>query len=204
MKRPLLLIAAITAVALAAVIGFSLRGVGDRASQAQGASVGGPFHLVDQQGRAQDESLLKGKWSAVFFGFTFCPEACPTTLLALGQAQDLLGPRARNLQVVFISVDPERDTPKAVQAYLANPAFPKGAIGLTGSEAQVEAVARAYHVFYQKAGEGRDYTVNHTTFTYLMNPKGEFACVLPYALPPEQLADRVRKAMRAGRDAQTC
>ena len=203
--RPLLIIAAIAAVALAAMLGFSLWNAGQRAPQHSGtAAVGGPFHLVDQQGRPRDETLLKGKWSAVFFGFTYCPEACPTTLLALGQAQDRLGPKGKDLQAVFISVDPERDTPQVVRAYLDNPAFPKDAIGLTGAPAEIDKVTKAYHVFFQKDGEGRDYNVNHSTLTYLMNPKGQFACVLPYGLTPEQLADRIGRAMRAGRDIQTC
>lgn len=202
MKRPLLLIAALAALALAAIIGFSVRGGG--APQSNAADVGGPFKLVDQNGKPRDESLLKGKWSAVFFGFTFCPEACPTTLLALGQAQDLLGPRGKDLQTVFISVDPARDTPQAMRAYLDNPSFPKGSIGLTGTADQVAVAVRGYHVYEQKVGEGPDYTVDHSTFTYLMNPKGHFACVLPYKLTPEQLAERIGKAMRAGDDARNC
>jgi protein SCO1/2 len=204
-KRPLLIIAAIAAIALAAMLGISLYNAGERAPQQSGvADVGGPFRLVDQQGKPRDETLLKGKWSAVFFGFTYCPEACPTTLLALGQAQDRLGPKGKDLQTVFISVDPERDTPEVVRAYLDNSAFPKNAVGLTGAPGEIDKVTKAYHVFFQKDGEGRDYNVNHSTMTYLMNPEGQFACVLPYGLTPEQLADRIGKAMRAGRGAQTC
>jgi protein SCO1/2 len=201
-KRPLLIIAALTAVALAAIIAFTVRGGGE--PQTSAAAVGGPFKLIDQEGRLRDESLLKGKWSAVFFGFTFCPEACPTTLLALGQAQDLLGPRGKNLQTVFISVDPARDTPQVMRAYLDNPSFPKNAVGLTGTADEVAVAVRAYHVYEQKVGEGPDYTVDHSTFTYLMNPKGRFACVLPYKLTPEQLAEHIGKAMRAGDDARNC
>jgi protein SCO1/2 len=201
-KQPILFIAALAALALAAIIGFTVwRGV---EPQDSGPGVGGPFKLVDQDGRPRDETLLKGKWSAVFFGFTFCPEACPTTLLALGQAQDLLGPRGKDLQTVFISVDPARDTPQAMRAYLDNPSFPKNAVGLTGSADQVAVAVRGYHVYEQKVGEGPDYTVDHSTFTYLMNPKGRFACVLPYKLTPEQLAERIGKAMRAGDDARNC
>jgi protein SCO1/2 len=200
-KRPILL----TFVAVALGASVALSGCSRSESTQTGqAAVGGPFQLVDQNGKPRDETVLKGKWSAVFFGFTFCPEACPTTLLALGQAQDLLGPRGESLQAVFISVDPERDTPQAVRAYLDNPVFPKGAIGLTGKAPQVDAAARAYHAFYQKDGDGPDYTVNHSTLTYLMNPKGRFACVLPYGLTPEQLADRIGKAMRSGPDARNC
>jgi protein SCO1/2 len=203
MRAPLI-VAAAAAVLLAGLAGYALLGRGDHRPAAPAAAVGGPFHLVDQNGRAVDEGVLKGKWSAVFFGFTYCPEACPTTLLALGQAQDLMGPKARDFQTVFISVDPGRDTPAVMKAYLANPAFPKAALGLTGTPAQVDAVAREYHVFYEKAGEGADYTVNHSTMTYLMNPQGQFACVLPYGLTPDQAAERIGRAMRAGRDATAC
>jgi protein SCO1/2 len=201
--RTPLIVAAAVAVLLAGFVGFALR-PGAHRTAASAVAVGGPFHLVDQDGRPVDDGVLKGKWSAVFFGFTYCPEACPTTLLALGQAQELMGPKARDFQTVFISVDPARDTPAALKAYLANPAFPKGALGLTGTAAQVDAAARGYHIFYEKAGEGSDYTVNHSTMTYLMNPRGQFACVLPYGLTPEQAAERIGKAMRAGRDARNC
>lgn len=170
----------------------------------QTAAVGGPFHLVDQKGRPVDESILKGKWSAVFFGFTYCPEACPTTLFALAQAQDRLGPKAKDLQPVFISVDPARDTPAQMANYLSNDAFPKGTIGLTGSAEQVGAAAKAYKVYFQKTGEGEDYLVDHSTITYLMSPKGRFVCVIPYGLTPEQMADRIGKAMREGPNAQGC
>jgi protein SCO1/2 len=166
--------------------------------------LGGAFHLVDQAGRPADERRLEGKWTAVFFGYTQCPDACPTTLFALGQAEKLLGPKAADFQTVFISVDPARDTPARLAAYLSNEAFPHRSIGLTGTEAQTAAAARAYKVYYQKAGEGADYTVNHSTFTYLMNPKGRFVCVIPYNAPPQDIVAKVQKAMAAGDDAQSC
>lgn len=162
------------------------------------AAVGGPFSMVDQDGRAVDETVLKGKWSAVFFGFTYCPDVCPTTLQTLTAAEDLLGPKARDLQVVFVTVDPERDTPAQLKAYLSADSFPKGTLGLTGSPEQVAAIAKAYHVFYEKAGEGDDYLVNHSTPTYLMDPKGNFNRVIPYNLPPDEVARQISDAMRAG------
>src|SRR5471032_1924449 len=112
-------------------------------------AIGGPFHLVDQNGRPRDQSMLKGKWSAVFFGYTFCPDVCPTTLQALADAETRLGPGAARLQVVFVTVDPARDTPGQLKAYLSSSAFPKGAVGLTGAPAEVAAAAKAYKVFYQ-------------------------------------------------------
>ena len=162
-----------------------------------GVSIGGPFQLLDQDGRPQDQSILKGKWSAVFFGYTFCPDVCPTTLQTLAEAQDRLGPKAARFQVVFISVDPQRDTPRQLKTYLSSQAFPKGAVGLTGSQAQVAAVAKAYHAFYQKQGTGPDYEVQHGSAVYLMNPKGRFSGrVLAFGLTPDEMARQVSDAMR--------
>ncbi len=158
--------------------------------------IGGPFRLIDQHGRAQDQSLLKGKWTAVFFGYTFCPDVCPTTLQTLGVAQDRLGPKAARLQVVFITVDPDRDTPAQLRAYLSSPAFPKGTIGLTGSREAVAAAAKAYHVFYQKQGSGDDYTVEHSSAVYLMSPKGRFDRVIAYGLTPDEIVRQISEAMR--------
>jgi protein SCO1/2 len=138
----------------------------------------------------------------VFFGFTYCPEACPTTLFALGQAEKLLN--AKDFQTVFVSVDPARDTPKQMAAYLSNTAFPRATVGLTGTEDQVAQAARAYHVYYQKAGEGAGYTINHSTITYLMSPRGRFVCVIPYGASPEQMTGMIKAAMKRGPRADSC
>jgi protein SCO1/2 len=159
-------------------------------------AIGGPFKLVDQYGRPQDQSILKGKWSAVFFGYTYCPDVCPTTLQTLAEAQDRLGPKAGKFQVVFISVDPERDTPAQLKTYLSSPAFPKGAIGLTGSAAQVAQAAKAYHAFYQKQGSGQTYEVQHGSAVYLMDPKGRFSGVVAFGLPPDEVARQIAEKMR--------
>ncbi|MGZ8369837.1 MAG: SCO family protein [Caulobacteraceae bacterium] len=156
---------------------------------------GGPFQLVDQNGRAADESLLKGKWSAVFFGFTYCPDVCPATLQTLAEAEDRLGRKAEKLQVVFISVDPERDTSKVLKEYLASPGFPKRTIGLTGSPQAVASAAKAYRVYYRKAGDGPGYQVEHTSAIYLMNPKGRFVRVLAHGLTPDETAKLISDAM---------
>jgi protein SCO1/2 len=139
----------------------------------------------------------------VFFGYTHCPDACPTTLFALGQAEKLLGPKA-DFQTVFITVDPARDTAPQMAAYLSNPAFPRRVLGLTGAAARTTEAARAYKVFVQTVGTGPDYTVNHSTFTYLMNPKGRFACVIPYNASPQEIAGHVRRAMALGTAAESC
>ncbi len=159
-------------------------------------AIGGPFRLVDQAGQRRDQSLLEGKWSAVYFGYTFCPDVCPTTLQTLAEAQDQLGPKAKRFQVVFITVDPERDTPAQLKTYLSSTAFPKGAVGLTGSPAEIASVAKAYHLFYQKQGSGSGYEVQHASAVYLMDTDGRFDRVIPSGITPEETARQIKDAMR--------
>ena len=203
MSRRILALIAVLAVALAILTGLAVRR-GVLSPSDQTAAVGGPFQLVDTSGRTVDQDVLKGKWSVVFFGFTHCPDICPTTMFEMGQVERLMGRQAEKLQTVLVSVDPGRDTPAQMKAYLANEAFPRQVVGLTGSPAQVDVAAKAYKVFYQKQGEGPDYSVNHASYSYLMSPKGRFVCVLPYELTPEQTAARIAGAMKAGPDAQRC
>lgn len=202
MSRRNLILILTCVLGLAIVGGIAWRaGVFQTASTAAGESrgqpaVGGPFELVNQNGQPVDETILKGKWSAVFFGFTYCPDVCPTTMQTLAVVQDQLGPKAKDFQVVFISVDPERDTPEQLATYLSNEVFPKGVIGLTGTPAQVDAAAKAYRLYYKKVGEGEDYLMDHFSGTYLMDPKGEFSRILPYNIPPEELTRQITDAMR--------
>jgi protein SCO1/2 len=167
-----------------------------RAPEADAASaIGGPFKLVSQTGAPVDQSVLRGKWSAVFFGYTYCPDVCPTTLTTLGRAVEALGDRAPRFQVVFITVDPERDTPRALATYLSTPAFPRATIGLTGSPAQIAAAAKAYHVFYQKVPQGASYSMDHTAVVYLMDPAGRFSRPLDLTVPPADIARQIAEAM---------
>jgi protein SCO1/2 len=109
------------------------------------ALIGGPFQLVDQDGRTVNQGVLNGKWSAVFFGYTYCPDVCPTTLQTLAQAKVALGAAARDLQVVFVSVDPDRDTPAQMKAYLARPVRRRRLLRLrrpTGSSTRSRAAER--------------------------------------------------------------
>lgn len=193
-QRLLLLIACIVGIFVAGALAWRA-GVFE-GQDAQTSSVGGPFDLVDQTGRPVDESVLKGKWSVVFFGFTYCPDVCPGTLQALTAAHDLLGPQGEDVQLVFISVDPERDTPAKVRDWLAAQRPPEGTLGLTGTVEQTDAAAKAYRVFHEKAGEGPDYLVNHSTAMYVMDPKGRFRRPLAFGMTPEQLAEELRKMLR--------
>lgn len=162
------------------------------------AQVGGPFQLVNHDGQPVDQTMLEGRWSLVFFGFTYCPDFCPTTLQALEATKQRLGDRADEVQIVFISVDPERDTPQALKDYLSTDGFPEGVIGLTGSPAQIRAAADAYRAFYEKVGEGEYYTMNHSLTVYLMGPDGKFRTAVAEELGPERSADVIRRAMARG------
>jgi protein SCO1/2 len=161
-----------------------------------GLAVGGAFHLVDQDGRPVDQHLLDGKWSAVFFGYTYCPDTCPATLQALGAASRQLGDAAKAFQVVFITVDPARDTPAQMKTYLQSQGFPAHAIGLTGSPTQIAEVAKAYSVYYAKAGSGADYTMDHSAAVYLMDPRGRFSRPLSHDMTPTLIAQQIKAAQR--------
>lgn len=162
------------------------------------ARIGGPFQLVDQNGRPVDESMLHGQWSLVFFGFTYCPDYCPTTLQMLDATKQRLGDAAKDLQIVFVTIDPERDTPQALNDYLSTEGFPEGVIGLTGTPEQVDAAARAYGAPYQKVGEGEGYTMNHGLTIYLMGPDGTFRSAIAHDLGPGRAADVIRRVMARG------
>ncbi|NGM49140.1 SCO family protein [Caulobacter sp. 602-2] len=157
----------------------------EHAKAASTANVGGPFQLVDQDGKAVTEKDLLGKPTAIFFGFTFCPEVCPTTLTEMtGWLKDL-GPDADKLNVVFVSVDPERDTPAQLKLYLSN--FDHRIRGLTGTTAQTDAAAKAYRIYHRKVAiEGGEYTVDHSSAVYLFDAKGAFVEPIGYGGPPER------------------
>jgi protein SCO1/2 len=172
--RLLAILSAFTAglvLCLGIIVFVSGRGSGTATVQA--ASIGGPFNLIDQDGRPFSDKDLKGKSFLVFFGFTHCPDVCPTTLFEISEILRNLGPEADHTAALFISVDPERDTPAALKDYLSN--FDPHLRGLTGSAAAVDAVTKAYHVYYKKVPlEGGDYTMDHTAIVYLMDKEGRF------------------------------
>ena len=206
-RRSVLLFAGLCLAAAVALAVTTLVVVNGRDNAATGSqpvsstgqpSVGGPFSLVDQDGHPVDQTMLDGKWTLVFFGFTWCPDYCPTTLAALKATQDRLGDRADPLQIVFISVDPERDTPGLLKDYLSSDGFPAGVIGLTGTPDQVRAAADAYRAYYQKVGEGEGYTMDHSLTVYLMGPDGRFRSALAGDLGPERSAEVIRRAIARG------
>ena len=139
-------------------------------------SVGGPFALTDGDGKPVTDQTWRGKYLLVYFGYTFCPDVCPATLNNVADALDRLGAKADQVQTLFITVDPKRDTPAAVKQFAA--AFGPRVAGLTGSAEQIAAVAGAYRVYYaeHRTGTGPDdYSMDHSTVLYLMGPDGRFA-----------------------------
>lgn len=163
-----------------------------------GVSIGGPFNLVDHNGRPVTDAAYRGRWMLVFFGYTDCPEDCPLTLQKMAIALNALGPLADRIAPLFITVDPARDTPDRLTTYLAN--FGARIIGLTGNSEQIAAVAKAYRVYYSPAEHeqsGAD-LVGHSTFLYLMNPSGR----LDALLRPDISADQLAAALRAQLAAQ--
>ncbi|MNI16958.1 hypothetical protein D3C73_703090 [compost metagenome] len=204
-RRPVILFAAACAVIALALGVITMVVVGGRQQAAHSVDsatgqplVGGPFTLTNQDGRVVDETILEGKWSLVFFGFTYCPDYCPTTLGVLNAVQERLGDKAENLQIVFISIDPERDTPQMLKDYLSSDGFPKGVVGLTGTPEQVAQVAKEYRAFYQKVGEGEGYTMNHGLTVYLMGPDGKFRSAVAHDLGPSRTATLIENAMAKG------
>ena len=190
--------AALAIVTVVVVSGRERAGPGQEIASTGQPLIGGDFQLVDQDGRTVDQTMLNGKWSLVFFGFTYCPEYCPTTLGELAAVQQQLGDKARDLQIVFISVDPQRDTPQTLKDYLSSEGFPKGAIGLTGTPDQIARAAKAYRAFYEKVGEGETYTMNHSLTVYLMGPDGKFRTAVAYGLGPDKSTRIIADAMARG------
>ena len=144
-------------------------------NQPTGLTVGGPFSLIDGDGHPVTERTWRGKYMLVYFGYTFCPDVCPTTLSSVADALDKLETKADRIQPLFITVDPKRDTVPVVKQYAA--AFGPRLVGLTGSPEQIAAAAKAYRVYYaeHRTGSGPDdYSMDHSSVLYLMGPDGNF------------------------------
>jgi protein SCO1/2 len=152
--------------------------------------VGGPFTLQDGSGKQVTDRDFRGKFMLVYFGYTFCPDVCPTTLNEVADALDRLGPKADRVQPIFITVDPKRDTPVVVKQYVA--AFTPRLIGLTGTPEQVAQAAQAYRVYYaeHRTGPGPDdYSMDHSSILYLMGPDGKFVAPIRADESGSQMAD---------------
>jgi len=140
-----------------------------------GPTIGGPFTLENSSGKTVTDRDFRGKYMLVYFGYTYCPDVCPTTLNAVAAALDKMGAKAKDLSPIFITVDPQRDTPEVMKQYTG--AFSPQLIGLTGSPDQIAKVAKEYRVYYAKhvTGPGpNDYSMDHSSILYLMGPDGRF------------------------------
>ena len=158
--------------------------------------VGGSFTLQDGDGRQVTSGDFRGKYMLIYFGYTFCPDVCPTTLTDAADALDRLGPKADRLQVIFITIDPKRDTPAVVKQYAA--AFSPRLIGLTGSPEQIAQVAKEYRVYYaeHRTGPGPgDYAMDHSSILYLMGPDGNFIAPIRADETGAEMAADIAKLM---------
>jgi len=192
-SRLIVLVAAFLAglaLCLTLIVVVAQRGNGPAVTQA--SAVGGPFKLTDQDGRTVTETDVKGKPVLVFFGYTHCPDVCPTTLFDMSEVFRKLGPDADRAAGLFITVDPERDTPEAMKSYLSS--FDPHLRGLTGDEAAIESAAKAYRVYFRKVpGANGNYTMDHTGLVYLMDKQGNFVAPFNLKRRPEEAAADLRK-----------
>ena len=154
--------------------------------------VGGPFTLTDQTGKQRSDTDFRGKLMIVYFGYTYCPDVCPTDLMAITQALEALGPAAEGVQPVFITIDPERDT-KLLTDYVA--AFHRSLVGLTGPPDEIRKVANSYKAFYVKVQNerSRDYSIDHAGVIYLIGRNGEYLGFMPPQTNPDRLTEVLRK-----------
>ena len=154
------------------------------------------FALTAPDGAAVTQQSYRGKWLVIYFGYTFCPDVCPTTMMEIAGALKALGRRADAVQAIFITVDPERDTPKVLNEYLKS--FDPRLIGLTGTPAQIAAAAKAFYVFYERndTGDG-SYLYDHSSFIYLVNPDGKFAKAITSEGSSQAIANALATLMAA-------
>lgn len=160
------------------------------------ALVGGSFSLLDHTGRRVTDTDFRGRYMLVYFGFTYCPDVCPSGLQIIAGALQKIGPKADRLTPLFITVDPERDTPAQLAEYVKS--FDPRLIGLTGTPAEIAAVAKAYRVYYKKVVDEKStagFTIDHTALMYLMDPKGSYVSHFSHTISVDALAERLSKTI---------
>jgi protein SCO1/2 len=169
--------------------GDQIGGLG-RTAESGTAQIGGPFALVDQNGKTRSDADFHGRFVLIYFGYSFCPDVCPTTLGEMGAALDKLGPKRSRVVPLFITIDPERDTPKVLKGYMKS--FGPDFVGLTGSINAITRVAREYHVYIKKHPLQGGYSMDHSGVIYLMGPDGKFITYYEDEIGPEKMADDLR------------
>ncbi|MBB6464566.1 SCO family protein [Aminobacter carboxidus] len=166
-------------------------------SKTSAQAFGAPFVLVDQKGAEITEAAFRGQPSAVFFGFTHCPEVCPTTLFELDGLLKQMGDEGKNLRAYFVSVDPERDTPEVMNSYVSN--VSDRITGITGDPAKIAAMAKAFGIYSKKVPtEGGDYTMDHTASVLLLDSKGDFFGTIAYEENPETALAKLKRLANEG------
>jgi cytochrome oxidase Cu insertion factor (SCO1/SenC/PrrC family) len=180
----------------AALGGYALYTARSLSTSSGVALVGGPFSMVNHKGETVTDLSFRGRPMLLFFGFTFCPDICPTELQVMTAAIAELGDSGKDIQPILVSIDPARDTPEVLASYVAN--FGDNVIGLTGSEKQVEAIAGAYRVFYSKQENAKDpenYLMDHSSIVYLMGADGKFIKHFSYTTDAKALAAGLKTAL---------
>lgn len=156
------------------------------------ADVGGPFQLTDQSGKRVSDKDFRGRYMLIYFGYSFCPDVCPTTLAVMAQALEKLGDPSQRIAPVLITIDPERDTPKVLEDYVK--AFGPSFVGLTGSVDEIKAVEKKYRVYaVKKPLEGGNYGMDHSSVIYLMGPDGKLVSFYDEAISPDDLANELKQ-----------
>jgi protein SCO1/2 len=170
---------------------------GGQPVQSSGAAlIGGPFSLVGADGKPVTDRDFRGRYMLIFFGFTHCPDICPAELQVIAQALEQLGDKAKNVVPIFITLDPERDTPEAMANYVKS--FGPNFVGLTGSPGAIATAAKAYRVAYAKVenkDSAGDYSVDHSALVYLMDPEGRYVTHFSYGLSADQMAEKLEKLL---------
>ena len=170
---------------------------GGQPVQSSGAAlIGGPFSLVGADGKPVTDRDFRGRYMLIFFGFTHCPDICPAELQVIAQALEQLGDKAKTVVPIFITLDPERDTPEAMANYVKS--FGPNFVGLTGSPEAIAAAAKAYRVAYSQVenkDSPGDYSVDHSALVYLMDPEGRYVTHFSYGLSADQMAEKLEKSL---------
>lgn len=189
------LVALVAAAGIAGFTAFSLLLERPQPVVTGKALVGGPFELTSHTGERVSDKTFRGKYMLVAFGYTSCPDICPAELQVISAALDSMGEKARRIQPIFITVDPERDTQAVLNDYMRN--FHPRFVGLTGTPQEIAAAARAYRVYYARVKDEStaDYLMDHTSIIYLMGPDGEFVKHFTYGTDPKALADGLSTAV---------
>ena len=155
------------------------------------ADIGGPFRLTDHTGKSVSDADFRGRYMLIYFGYSFCPDVCPTTLAVMAQALEKLGDRSQRIAPILITIDPERDTPKVLEDYVK--AFGPSFVGLTGSADEIKAVEKKYRVYaVKKPLEGGNYGMDHSSVIYLMGPDGKLVSFYDEAISPDDLAKELK------------